>query len=404
MFSEKPLSRREKHAQYAIREMFPIVEGLEAKGKKIAKVNIGDPVKYFPTPKYIVEAYRKALKEGRTGYGRSPGERIMQKAIVKRYKRQYKLNYDEDDVFVTQGLSEGIQMINKALVHPGHGGVLFAPYYPTYKPLLELEDGKAVLVECDEENGWHPDVEDLRKKIKKAEKNKVGLKYLLVINPNNPTGAVIERKELCEIADIANEHDLLLIGDEIYDEIIFSGKLTSVGEIAKGQPHLVLNGMSKVWNCTGFRIGWVIAPEKDAASEAFKDAFTRLGTLRLCPSMPAQHAGAEALNNRREHKKFLSKFVPQLKKQSEYCWKRLNEINGVFCAKPKGAFYIFPRVNVKKAGCRNDVEFAKKLLEKERVWAVQGSGFGSPGHLRIVTLPHKQVLDRAVDGISALLK
>jgi len=404
MFSESTLAKRMQHVQYAIRELFPVAERIEKAGGRIAKVNIGDPVPYFGTPKYILEALERAAREGRTGYGRSPGERFFLEAIARRHKRLYGVDVDPDNIFVTQGVSEAIQFLDSCLLEKGKGCVMFSPYYPAYIPQLHLFDGACYFAGCVEEKGWAPNIDDAERQISKAKADGIDLKYIHLINPCNPTGSVWKRKDLEEIARVARENDLLLVSDEIYDEIVFEGDFVSMAEVAKDQPLVILNGLSKNWCATGLRIGWIILSGEGEGVRRLHDGLTRIGTVRLCPSMQAQYAGAEALDNVKAHNEFLSAFNAEVKKRSDYCWKRLNEIEGVSCQRASGAFYLFPRIDLKRSGCKTSAEFVRKLLEKEKVWAVQGSGFGSEGHLRIVTLPTIDVLEEACAGIERMMK
>jgi len=392
------------HVQYAIRELFPVAERIEKAGGRIVKVNIGDPVPYFGTPKYILEALEKAVREGKTGYGRSPGEKPLLEAIARRYRRKYGFEVGPDNIFVTQGVSEAIQFLDACLLEEGRGCIMFSPYYPAYIPQLRIYSGEYYLSSCDEENGWAPGIDDLKRQVAKAKEDGVDLKYLHLINPCNPTGSVWKRRELEEVAGVARENDLLLVSDEIYDEIVFDGGFVSMAEVARDQPLAILNGLSKNWCATGLRIGWIVLSGKGEGVQRLHDALTRMGTVRLCPSMPAQWAGVEALDNVKAHKEFLTGLNAEIRRRSVYCWKRLNEIDGVSCQRAKGAFYLFPRVDLEKGGCRTDAEFVHKLLEKEKVWAVQGSGFGLGSHMRIVTLPAIDVLESACAGIERMMK
>lgn len=405
MASEGTLSKRMDYVQSAIRGLTPIAEKIEASGQKIARVNIGDPVPYFGTPKYVLKALAKAAKESKTGYSRSVGEAPFLEAIARRYKRLYSFEFNPDHAFVGYGVSELIQFLDIALMETGKGCIMFSPYYPSYIPFLKLSKGKPYFSLCTEGEGWAPDMDGLKAQLKKAKTEGVQIKYLHVINPCNPTGAVVGRKRLQEIADLAKDEGLLLVSDEIYDEMVFGeDKFVSMCEVAKGQPLMILNGLSKNWCATGLRVGWAIIHGKEKICEDLRDAFTRLASIRLCSNTAGQYAGVEALNNVREHKKFITGFNREVKKRSDYCWKRLNEIPGVSCQRAKGAFYLFPKIDLKKSGCKTDKDFVQKLLEEEHVWAVHGSGFGVGGHIRIVTLGHTEVLEKACAGIERLMK
>lgn len=396
---------RTSYAQYAIRELFLVAERIEKAGGKIAKVNIGDPVPYFGTPKYIVDAHCRALKQGKTCYGRSPGEMPFIEAIAERHKRMYGVEYPMERIFATQGASEAIAFLNICLMGRGSGALLFRPFYPTYAPMVKIYGGRPFFCPCVEEKGWAPDFGGMEAQLRKAKREGIALKYILAINPCNPTGALWERAQLKRIARFADENGLLLVSDEIYDQLVFGNeKFVSMSQVAKRQPHVVLNGLSKNWCATGLRIGWMLLGGEEKEVGQLADAVMRLGTLRLCPNVPAQYAGIEALGNVKAHKKFLSKFVPEVKRRSDRCWKALNETPGVSCQRARGAFYLFPKIDIAKAGCRTDKEFVRKLLENEKVWAVHGSGFGLGGHIRMVTLPEEKVLDSACEGIARMMR
>lgn len=405
MFAHGKLQPRTEYAQYAIRELFPVAERIEKSGAKIAKVNIGDPVPYFGTPQYILDAHCRALREGKTSYGRSPGETPFLEAIARRHKRKYGVEFPQERIFVTQGVSEAIQFLDTCLMGGKAGALLFRPFYPTYAPIAKIYGGTPFFCACVEEEGWAPDLEDMKRQLVKAKAEGVDVKYVLLINPCNPTGSLWGRRQLEQIAEFAKENDLLLVSDEIYDDVVFGEeKFVSMAQVAKGQPFVILNGLSKNWCATGLRIGWMILGGEGKEMDALADAVMRLGTMRLCPNIPAQYAGIEALDNEKAHKTFLGKFLPEIRKRSDHCWKRLGEIPGVSCQRARGAFYLFPKIDLRRSGCRTDVEFTGKLLEKEKVWAVQGSGFGMGGHLRFVTLPTTDVLDAACDGIARMMK
>ncbi|VVC72232.1 (5-formylfuran-3-yl)methyl phosphate transaminase [uncultured archaeon] len=404
MFQGKPLSRRMDHVQYAIRELYPVAEKLERAGEEIAKVNIGDPVPYFGTPKYILDAYSKAVLEGKTGYGRSPGETGFLEAISERYARLYERKISPSDIFATHGVTEAIQFTNACLMEKGSGCIMFSPFYPADLPLVREYDGTAYFAESTSETNWAFDMGSLEEAANKAEKNGTDLKYVNLINPCNPTGSVWERGDLEKIAKFAREKGLLLVSDETYDEIVFSGKFMSMSEVTKSQPLMVLNGLSKNWRATGLRIGWLALLGDPDSFERLKDGISRLATVRLCPGMAQQYAGIEALSNVEEHEKALRPFNSEVKARSEYFCRRLNEIPGVSCAPAKGTFYLFPKIDVRAAKCRDDTEFTRKLLEREKVWAVQGAGFGREGFIRVVALPEIPVIDKACDGIARMMK
>lgn len=394
-----------EYAHYPIRELFPIAEEIKKTGAEIYNASIGDPVPYLGVAKYIMKAYCKALKEGKVYYSRSPGIFELLEEIAKRYKRLYNLDFDSSKISVTQGLSEAVAFLAESLIEHGKGAVLFNPYYPVYAPMIRLFGGAVVLSSLNEESGWAPSKEDLEEKVRKAKAEGVDLKFILIINPNNPTGSMCSRKNLEDVVEVAKNNDLLIISDEIYDEMILvKERMTCIGEVAKGVPHVIMNGLSKNWGCTGVRIGWVIIPEEDEGSKKLREGINNLATMRLCASTPAQVAAVEALSNVKAHKKFLKYMVKNIKERAEFMQKRLNEIDGVSCQKAKGAFYLFPRVDFSKTKFKNDKEFCTELLRREHVWVTRGSGFGLDGHLRTTVLPPIEVLEKVAQGIENLMR
>jgi len=394
-----------EHAYYPVRELFPLAEEIKKTGVEIYNASIGDPVPYLGTAKYVARAYCKALKDGKASYSRSPGDLEFLDEIAKRYGRLYNLEIDPSKIFVTQGLSEAVTFLTESLMEKGRGAVLFNPYYPVYAPTIKLFGGTVVLSNLNEEQDWTPSKDDLEEKVKKAKHEGVDLKFLLTINPNNPTGSMCSRKDLEGIVEVAKNNDLLIISDEIYDEMILvKEKMTCMGEVAKGVPHVIMNGLSKNWGGTGFRIGWVVVPEDDAGSRKLREGLGNLATMRLSASTPAQIAGVEALRNVRAHQKFLRYLTKNIRERAEFMQKRLSEVEGVSCQKAKGAFYLFPKIDLSKTKYKNDKEFCTELLRKEHVWVTRGSGFGLDNHLRITALPPVEILGKVAQGIENLMR
>ncbi len=393
------LSDRSKYAVNPIREEDVLAAQLAEQGKNVIKLNTGDPAKYFKTPKYIIDAYVRALREGKTSYGSISGLKELREAVVERYKRMYGLDADAGDVIVTQGLSEAIAFIDGALINPGDSAILFRPFYPIYMPQLFFYGGKPLFGDYIEEKGWDIDTDSLGKAVKGAKKGRI--KYMLVISPNNPTGTMLSRKTLTEIVDFANEHDIFLISDEIYDEITFNNaKFTSITEVAKGVPYMVMNGASKDYDATGFRLGFMLVPGTDKISQKVKSKMVEFAAMRLSANTPAQYAFAEGLRNVREHEKSVKAMVKSISDRINFAAKLINESEYMHVVKPNGAFYLFPKVDFSKLNLRNDKEFTSGLLKEKYVQITRGSGFGKEGYIRIVGLPPKDILEYSINKIN----
>ena len=280
-------SKKSNDVQNLILELDPLASKLEKKGRRVVRLNRGDPSRYFATPKYIIDAYIDALKSGKTYYSRAQGVRELADAVVSRY-RKYGMRLSQEDVIITAGVSEALLFLNNALINPGDRAVLLSPYYPQYIPRIKVEGGNPVIGSLIMENDWQLDIADLNKRIKKLGRSgKSRIKYMMITNPSNPTGKVFARKELKDIVDVANEHDLLLVSDEIYDEMVYNGsKFTSLGQVADGVPHMIFNGSSKNFDSTGFRIGFMVIPGKDKISESAKEEILAVRASQAFPEHP----------------------------------------------------------------------------------------------------------------------
>jgi alanine-synthesizing transaminase len=294
-----------------------------------------------------------------------------------------------EDCLVTTGVTEGIDLAISALINPGENIMLPSPGYPVYISIANKIGIGAVEYNSVEENGWQPDLDDIKKKVNPK------TRAIVVINPNNPTGALYDRKTLEEIIEIANEHNLVIFADEIYDRLVFDGKHIPIGSIAGDVPVLTFNGLSKNYLCPGWRIGWMIF---SLGMEKYKQAVFQLARARLSSPTPFQYAIATALENNSH----LAEVNRKLKERGDYTYKRLNEIQGISCVKPKGAFYAFPKI---ETGIE-DKKFVMGLLYKKHVLTVYGTGFGydKPDHFRIVFLPDMEILKKAYDGIEEYIR
>ena len=391
-------SRRSRHVKNVILETERRASELKAKGMRVVKLNRGDPPHYFPTPKYIIDAYVDALRSGKTTYSRASGEKELKDAILSRYKYMYDVDAAEESVIVTAGVSEALLFLNNMLIDHGDRAVFFRPYYAQYSPRIRVEGGSVIEGAYDFDSGWSLNLESLEKKLKRARK---GIKYMLLTNPNNPTGAVTERKELERLVQIANEHDIILVSDEIYDEIIYNGtEFTSLAQVAKGVPHIILNGISKNYLSTGLRVGFMLVPGEDKVSARLKQKLEEYALVRLCINTPSQHAAAGAIGNIREHTKAINALTREIEKRVNFATDMLMKNPSISVVRPKGSFYIFPKMDFKSLRFGSDKDFIDTMLEKHGIQLTRGSGFGEPSHFRIVALPPKETLEYAIGKIN----
>ncbi len=399
------LSSRGRYAINALEEDDVLADKIIRSGRQVIKMNRGDPPAYFKTPEYIIDAYIEALKENRTGYSDATGIHELKEAVSARYKRLYGINFNPGKVTITQGVSEALLFLNSMLINSGDEAVIFRPYYTQYLPDLEFYGGKAILERYSEKDNWNVDLDGLEKSIKKSIKRKRKAKYLIITNPNNPTGTVLDLKVLKEIVELSKNYGMILVSDEIYDEIVYNGAaFTSISKIAKGVPHMILNGSSKVLDSTGFRIGYMIIPEEDKRSLEMNAEAKNLSRVRLSSNTPAQYAVAAGLRNVVAHQQAVRSMVNEIAGRVNFASRLINESKYMNTVKPSGAFYIFPKLDMKMLKIKDDKEFVDRLLEEECVQVTRGSGFGDPGHIRIVSLPPKEILETAIGRIEAFCK
>jgi tyrosine/nicotianamine family aminotransferase len=394
-------TKRVRTIEYAIRDVIPYAKQVAKTGKKIYYLNIGDPNAFdFDTPPHIKEALVKAVESGGKANAYSPSEGLpeLREAISQKEKRVNDVAISPEDVIVTSGISEGIQMVMAALISPGDEILLPGPTYPPYISYARFFDGKPVTYKTNEENGWQPDIDDLRKKISKK------TRAITIINPNNPCGALYESKVIKEILNLAGEHDITVLSDEIYDQIVFDKKFVSTAHLAKDIPVVGLNGFSKAYLMTGWRLGYLYFHNQQGRLKDLKDCVEKEARIRLCANTPVQKAGTEALNGPQDH---LKTTVEKIKQRSNFAWKRLNEIDGISCAKPEAAFYVFPRIHGVGSRWKTDMDFTLSLLRETGVLFVHGSGFDpvyGAGHVRIVVLPPLDTLEKALNEIEGFMK
>jgi len=392
-------STRSKRLEYAIRDVAIIADEIEKKeGVKVIRLNIGDPTYYdFDVPRHIKEEMCKAVQEGKNHYSPSSGVLELKQAIVSREKRDNNISITEEDVFVTNGLSEAILAIYASAFNPGEKVLVPSPTYPPYISAAKFFDVVPVEYPTDEEIDWLPDVDKLRKQIDEK------VKALVIINPNNPTGAVYPPSIVKELIDIAGEYNLFVISDEIYDRIVFEGdKAPNAASLSNDVPILVLNGFSKVYLATGWRVGYIYRFDRENVLEDVWNAILKFLLTRISGVAPAQYALAKALTSSHD---FLKQYINELKKRRDYSYKRLNEIPNISAKIPKGALYIFPKIEIKKYE-NKDFQFVIDLLKEEKVLIVHGSGFGSMGvnHFRAVFLPPIEIQEEAYNRLENFVK
>jgi alanine-synthesizing transaminase len=372
---------------------------LEAQGHRIIKLNIGNPQPFgFETPPEILVEVVRNLPTSQ-GYSDSQGLVSARTAIVQHYQERGIDITDVDDVWLGNGVSELIQVALNALLDEGDEVLIPAPDYPLWTAATSLSGGNPVHYLCDESSGWLPDIEDMRSKITKR------TKAIVIINPNNPTGAVYSPEVLRKIADLALEHGLIVMADEIYDKILYDDAVhTTFATIAPDVFTITFNGLSKAYRLAGFRSGWMVmtGPRRHAAS--YIEGISMLTNMRLCANVPAQHAIQTALGGRQSIRDLV---LPggRLLEQRDAAVNTLRSIPGVSCVEPKGALYVFPRLDPEVYPIVDDRKFVLDFLRAERVLVVQGTGFNwpTPDHLRIVTLPWAADLVEAIERLGNFL-
>jgi len=391
-------SKRAQGVEYAIRDVMVKAEEVRKSGKKILYLNIGDPVKYgFDTPTHIKRALEKAIEGGQNYYSSSEGLKELREAVAEKENKVNGAHIGADNVIVTTGISEAITFLMASIVNPGDEVLMPGPCYSPYMAYAKFFDGKAVTYRTVEEKGWAPDIADLKSKITKR------TRLLVIVNPNNPCGSVYSKSEIAEMLELASSHNLIVAADEIYDRIIYDGAFTSVSSLAKDVPFIGLNGFSKAYLMTGWRMGYIYVQDVDGRLANVWDGIQRLSRVRLCASTPVQFAAVEALRGPQGH---IKDMVSKLRQRRDFSWKRVNEIPGLSAAKPVGAFYIFPKVAL-GGKWKSDEQFVNELLKETGVLVVHGSGFDpiyGKDHFRAVFLPDEKMLGEAFDAIEQFMK
>ncbi|MEM2759459.1 MAG: aminotransferase class I/II-fold pyridoxal phosphate-dependent enzyme [Nitrososphaerales archaeon] len=391
------MSKRVRDVEYAIRDIVVHARELEGKGSRILYLNIGDPVAYdFKTPQHVKEAMINAIMKNETNYAPSEGLEELRNTIAAK-EREKGMHADHTDVLITNGVSEGVDMVMGSILEEGDEILVPGPCYPPYSSYAKLHGGKPVEYRSMEDNQWLPDMDDIRSKITSR------TVALTVISPNNPTGTVYDGKTLKDLAQIAAEHNLYLLCDEIYDKIIFDDEFVSIAKYAKDVPLIMLNGFSKVYLMTGLRLGYICMNSGSRALDELRQNIPKLARVRIASNTPVQKAAVAALRGPEDH---IREMVSKLRARRDYIMKRLDTMKRISYTKPKGAFYIFPKIDLRSGKWENDADFVMDLLKSTGVLVVHGSGFGKrygQGHFRMVFLPPLEMLEEAMDRLEKFL-
>jgi alanine-synthesizing transaminase len=372
---------------------------LEAEGHNVLKLNIGNPAPWgFNAPEEILRDVIRNVPQSQ-GYCDSKGLYSARKAVMQYCQQIQITNVDVDDIYIGNGVSELVAMSMQALINDGDEVLIPSPDFPLWSAAVNLCGGKAIHYLCDEDNDWQPDLADLRSKITPH------TKAMVVINPNNPTGAVYQREMLEQLVTIGREFDLVMFADEIYDKILFDDEqYIPLASLAEDLLMLTFSGLSKSYRVAGFRSGWMVVSGARERAQDYIEGLNILASTRLCANVPTQHAIQTALGG---HQSIFDLTAPggRLYEQRNVAWQMLNEIDGISCVKPKGALYLFPKIDTAKFNIQDDEQFILDLLVQEKVLMVQGSGFNWPkaDHFRVVFLPHVEQLKEALTRLKTFL-
>ncbi len=389
------------HVCYDIRgPVLQEAKRLEDEGHRILKLNIGNPAPWgLFAPEEIVQDVIYNLPESQ-GYGDSKGLFAARKAIMQECQRTGIAGVSIEDIYVGNGVSELIVMAMQGLLNDTDEMLIPAPDYPLWTAAVSLSGGNPVHYRCIEEENWIPDLDDIRSKITERTRG------IVIINPNNPTGAVYPDHILEGLLEIARQHNLIVFADEIYDKILYNeARHTPLGSLADDVLCISFNGLSKTYRAAGFRVGWMILSGPKHHARDYIEGLDMLANMRLSPNVPVQHAIQTALGGYQSINELITP-GGRLHEQMELAWRMLNDIPGVSCTKPEGALYLFPKLDPDMFPIHNDEKLALDLLQQQKVLVVQGSGFNMPDtqHFRIVSLPRADELEDAILRIGQFLK
>ena len=372
---------------------------MESEGQRILKLNIGNPAPFgFTAPDEVIRDMMYNLRECE-GYSESKGIFTARKAIMQYCQLKGFKGVDVGDIYIGNGVSELITMAMQGLLNDGDEILVPSPDYPLWTASVTLAGGKAVHYMCDEQNEWNPDIDDIKKKITPRTKG------IVIINPNNPTGALYGDDILKEIVEIARQNDLILFADEIYDRLVMDGLThTALASLALDVPCVSFNGLSKSHRVAGFRVGWMVISGDKKKIKGYIEGLNLLSSMRLCSNVPAQSIVQTALGGVQSVDELL---LPggRIYEQREFVYNALCEIDGISVVKPKAAFYIFPKLDAKKFNLHDDEKLVLDFLKEKKVLLMHGKGFNypTPDHIRIVYLPRRRVLGEAMDAFKDFL-
>lgn len=394
-------SSKLRHVRYDVRgPILTEAQRLEAQGHRVLKLNIGNLAAFgFEAPEAIVADIVHHLPDAQ-GYSDSRGIYSARTAVAQYYQSRGLRDTEVEDVFIGNGVSELISMVLQAFVDDGNEILIPAPDYPLWTGAVTLSGGTPVHYRCDEANGWMPDLADIESKITE------NTHALVIINPNNPTGAVYSKEMVAALVDIARRHELVVFADEIYEKILFDDAVHHHAAAAAGQDVLCLtfSGLSKAYRVCGYRAGWVMISGPKEVAEEFLEGLTLIANMRMCANVPAQHAIQTALGGYQSINELI---VPggRFYEQSMLADRLLNEIPGVTSVRPRGALYCFPRLDPEVYDIRDDEQFVIELLRAKKILVTHGTGFNwpEPDHFRLVTLPDVDVLEEAIGRIAEFL-
>lgn len=372
---------------------------MEAKGTHVLKLNIGNPAPFgFRTPDEVIHDMQHQLKDCE-GYSDSKGLFSARKAIMQYAQLKKIPNVSVNDIYTGNGVSELINLCMQALLNDGDEILIPSPDYPLWTATATLAGGNVAHYICDEESEWYPDIDDIRKKVTPK------TKAIVIINPNNPTGALYPKEVLEQIVQVARENNLIIFSDEIYDRLVMDGQEhISIASLAPDLFCVTFSGLSKSHMIAGFRIGWMILSGNKEIAADYIEGINMLSNMRLCSNVPAQSIVQTALGGYQSVDKYL---LPggRIYEQRECVYKALNSIPGISVKKPKAAFYAFPKIDIKKFNITDDEQFALDFLREKKVLIVHGGGFNwqEPDHFRVVYLPRLEVLNEAMDKLGDFL-